>query len=35
VGLVLRLMVGAVRAGRQRRAAAAAGVPDASHRKVT
>jgi voltage-gated potassium channel len=32
VGLVLRLMVGAVRAGLQRRAAAAAGVPDSSHR---
>jgi voltage-gated potassium channel len=30
VGLVLRLMVGAVRAGLQRRAAAAAGVPDPS-----
>jgi voltage-gated potassium channel len=31
VGLVLHLMVGAVRAGLQRRAAASAGVPDSSH----
>ena len=31
VGLVLHLMVGAVRAGLRRRAAASAGVPDPSH----
>jgi hypothetical protein len=31
VGLVLHLMVGAVKAGRQRRAAASAGFPDSSN----
>jgi hypothetical protein len=31
VGLVLHVMVGAVKAGRRRRAGAAAGVPDSSH----
>jgi len=31
VGLVLRVMLGAVKAGRQRRAAASAGSPDSSH----
>ena len=33
VGLVLHLMLGAVKAGRQRRAAASAGLPDASDRE--